>query len=118
MSEALDWLSRRVEDDPSFLASVLADYATAERLDDAGLAAALGCPLENLARVRLCRTPRADPAGFRADVAEIAAAFAVDPLRLASAVRRVQSLRQFRGAAAPGSLLAARQRPADDGGRP
>lgn len=110
MSKALEWLSRRVEDDSSFLGSVLAEFATAEKLDDLRLVAALGCPPENLPLVRLCRTPRTDPAGFRADITEIAAAFAVDALRLASVVRRVRALRQFRGPGAGGSLLAARER--------
>lgn len=114
MSESLDWLSRRVEDDPTFLASVLAEYAVSEKLNDVGLAAALGCSRENLTLVRLCRVPRSDPAGLRADTAELAAAYGVDPLRLISVLRRTNSMRAIRAATGLGSLLAARQRSEDE----
>src|SRR5262249_59305673 len=92
MSEALDHLANRVAADPFFLAFPLAEYARSERLDDSALAAALGCRVEDLTLLRLCRMPRDDPAGFRADTAAIAERFGIAPAKLADAVRRGQGL--------------------------
>jgi hypothetical protein len=110
MSAALDHLAARVVSDPTFLANPLAEYARSEGLDDAGLAAALGCRATDLTNLRLCGVPRADQ--FRADVGAIAGRFGIDPTALASIVRRGQSLARLRAAqvapAEPGLLLAAR----------
>ncbi len=113
MSDSLQRLARRVEADPLFLASLLAEYARAERLDDAQLAQALGCHPEDLTALRLCRAPRADPVGFREDVRLIAARFGLDEARLMQIVRQGQALTSLRqGApAAPGFLMAAREKP-------
>ena len=59
MTDPLDALARRVADDPFFLGSALARHAESHGLDDAGLAAALGCSVETLAMLRLCRLPAA-----------------------------------------------------------
>lgn len=110
MSEALDFMAARVATDPTFLAHLLTEYARSEGLDDAGLAAALGCPATELTRLRLCGVPRPDQ--FRADVEAIAVRSGVDPDTLAGVVRRGQSLAHLRAvqgtAAEPGWLLAAR----------
>jgi hypothetical protein len=112
MSTALDHLASRVATDPLFLASVLAEYARSEGLDDGGLATALGCARTDLTRLRLCGTPRSDPEQFRTDIAAIAERFAIDTNTLAAIVRRGQSLARLRatqpGAIEPGFLLAAR----------
>ncbi|MBX9583717.1 MAG: hypothetical protein K2X87_25725, partial [Gemmataceae bacterium] len=78
MNDSVRRLANRVAVDPFFLAFALAEYARAEGLDDAGLAAALGTDADGLAHARLCRTPRADPDGFRADVERIAGKFGLD----------------------------------------
>ncbi len=116
MSERLAAFARRVADDPFFLASALRDYAQSEGLDDAGLAARLGCSAETLDRLRLCRRPRPEPAEFRADVDRIAERFGVDPTALAEVVRRADVLAELRhaGAGGAGTLMAARDRPGDD----
>jgi hypothetical protein len=112
MSAALDHLAARVATDPLFLASALAEYARSEELNDAGLAAALGCPVGELTRLRLCGAPRSDPEQFRADVAAIAGRFGIDANTLITIVRRGQSLARLRAArppeVEPGVLLAAR----------
>lgn len=112
MSTALDHLAERVAADPEFLASALAEYARSEGVDDAGLAAALGCAPADLTRLRLCGNPRPDADRFRADVAAIAGRFGIDPATLAKVVRRGQALAQLRAAqpseVSPGFLLAAR----------
>ncbi len=110
MSEVLNHLAARVATDPLFLAHPLAEFARSEGLDDAGLAAALGCRPTDLTRLRLCRAPRPDQ--FRADATAVAERFGLDPAVLAAAVRRGESLARLRaaarGSAEAGFLLAAR----------
>jgi hypothetical protein len=113
MSDPLERLGRRVEQDQFFLASLLAEYARAERLDDSGLAQALGCQPETLTGIRLCRAPRPDPAGFREDLRQVAERFGLDVGRLRDVMREAEALRRLREGAtgAPGFLMAARDRP-------
>jgi hypothetical protein len=115
MTDPLDALAARAEGEEFFLAPLLAAYARSEGLDDAGLASALGCPAGELARLRLCRAPRTDPAGFRDDVARIAERFRMEPRRLAEAVQRGRVVRRMRagGPAAGGFLMAARDADAE-----
>jgi hypothetical protein len=108
MADPLDWLAKRAEQEPFFLASVLAAYAHSEGLDDAGLSAALGCPLRELTMVRLCRAPRTEPPEFWEDVTAVAERFGMDPMRLAVAVKRGRVLLRLREAAPGGFLAAAR----------
>jgi hypothetical protein len=115
MTDALAALAERAKGEPFFLASVLEAYARSEHLDDAGLAAALGCPVGELVMVRLCRAPRSDPAGFREDVQRVALRFGLDAGRLAEAVKRGRVVSQLRAAPpeAGGFLQAARDQDAD-----
>ena len=110
MNKSLNALARRVEGDPFFLAGLLADYADSESIDEAGLAAALGCDPEALTAIRLCRAPRPDRFGFREDVDQIAGRFGLDADRLAAVVRRGEAIRRLRPAAPGGHgfLAAAR----------
>ena len=109
MSDSLHALARRAEGDAFFLASPLAAYAVSEGLDDAGLAAALGCPGEDLTMLRLCRAPRADAPAFRDDITRIAERFRLEPGRLAEVVKRGLVVRRLRAAPpAGGFLMAAR----------
>ncbi len=108
-------LANRAGVDPFFLAFALAEYATAERLDETALAAALGTAPDVLPHVRLCRSPRADADGFREDVGRIAAKFGLNRDALAAVARHGQVVAAMRAAAADpteaGYLLAARDRP-------
>ncbi len=112
MSDALQHLANRVASDPFFLAHPLAEFARSEQLDDVALAARLGCRVEDLPLIRLCRAPRPDPHGFRDDLTAIAGQFGLDPAALAVAVRHGQGLATLRAApqpeGGPGVLLAAR----------
>jgi hypothetical protein len=132
MDSHLQHLASRVEEDPFFLACPLRLYATSEDLDDEKLATALGCSEETLMLVRLCRTPREEPAQFRDDIDRIVARFQVNPSVLREAVRRGQSIIHMRkkpagdtgSAVSPEFFMAARdgeekQEPTDkEGGGP
>lgn len=115
MSDRIAALARRVQDDPFFLASALKDYAEGEGLDDFGLAALLGCSVETLDPLRLCRRPRPDPPWFRQDVDRIVARFGVSASALAAIVRYADALVALRRPTPgeQGTLLAARDRDDD-----
>jgi hypothetical protein len=108
MADSVDRLSRRVENEPFFLASMLALFAQSEALDDEALCRFLRCPQESYAMLRLCRTPDEDPSAFQRDIQRIAERFGTDENALAEAVRRGQALSRLRQVAASGTLLAAR----------
>lgn len=118
MSRAIDELARRVQDDPFFLAAALLAYTQSEGMDDTALAARLGCPVEALSPLRLCRRPHAEPPRFRDDVARIAARFGLDADCLSEVLRRADALDAMRRGDAParGTLLAARDRERGDDG--
>lgn len=113
MSDPLKRLARRVENDPQFLACLLAEYAQSEGLDDAGLARELSGEEAILTSLRLCRAPRPEAADFRQDVRQIAEHFALDAVRLAEILRQGEAFRllQQGRVGAPGFLMAARDRP-------
>lgn len=108
MSRPIDRLAMRVLDDPRFLGAALAAYARDEGLDDAGLAAWLGCSLDGLTRLRLCYRPREDR--LHDDLRLLSQRFGARALALLQALRRADALTALR--AAPGestaALLAAR----------
>lgn len=113
MNPYLAHLAERVAGAADFLAFALAEYARSERLDDALLAARLGCPVEILTHLRLCRMPRIQPPLFGRDVERIAARFSVNADVLAEVVRRGQVLMNLHNVEVgrtqePGFLLAAR----------
>jgi hypothetical protein len=118
MTDPLEHMARRAEGWPDFLAWALAEYARWEGLDDSALAAKLGCAVEALVPLRLCRLPDDDPAGFQRDVDALAAGFGIDGDVLASVVRRARSGVRFRQApAGGGGVMAARDRPAGEAER-
>jgi hypothetical protein len=110
MPEPLEALAARAADEPFFLAWLLAACAYSEGWNDASLAAALGCPREELVMLRLCRAPRTEPKEFWEDIASIAERFGLVPERLTDIVKRGRVVRRFQEANQGGghSLLAAR----------
>ena len=115
MTDAVHDLARRAAADPHYLAFALAEYAAREALDEAGLLAALGATPEALASTRLCRTPRPDPEGFRADIDRIAGKFGLNRDVLAKAARHGLVVADLRRAATESpadvaAFLAARDR--------
>jgi hypothetical protein len=107
----LDRLATKASADPAFLGFRLAAFAAAEGLDDAGLAARLGCEPAALTAVRLCLAPRPG-ANFREDVLCVAGKFGLDAVALAAAAKygRVGAVRADAPAEPPGMILAARDR--------
>jgi hypothetical protein len=107
--ELLRRAAERASHHPFYLASSLLAYARAEGLDDEGLAGSLGCDLNTLPALLLCRRPTGRGAVFRADVEAIAARFGLDAGRLARLIRDADVLVSLQGATADraGGLLAA-----------
>jgi hypothetical protein len=114
----LQQLAKRAESDPFFLGCSLKNFATSEKLDDAGLAKKLECSMETLTMLRLCRAPHAD--NFKEDLDKIAAKYEVNREVLAQAARRGQVLLQMRGEAPSdhGFMLAARDDEDEPAGDP
>lgn len=113
----LAWAARRARGHDAFIASDLQVYQERHRLDDAGLAAWLGCGMRVLADLALCRRPRADAPSFRTDVDRIADHIGVRGDRLARLLRETDAIAALRAAQADrsaaaerGFLMAARDR--------
>lgn len=102
----------RASEDEFFVASALAAYKSERELDNAELAAWLGCDASRLTRLGLCRRPETRSQGFGAEVQQIAAYAGVQPLALASLLKEVSALSALRVAEPSATLLAARD--ADD----
>ena len=117
MSNHLEHLARRLQDDPFFLACPLQLYARSEELNEEGLAAGLKCSKEALISVLLCRAPSGEDASFYEGIERIAARFSVDAEALADAVRRGQAIfHMARTPSTSNTLLAARDSDAQPGG--
>jgi hypothetical protein len=110
MAEPLENLALRLENDPFFLGCVLKLFARSAGLREQQLAERLGCSLETLALVRLCRSPREEPGVFQKDIARIAAKYQLEAGVLTDAVRRGQAILHLRTqeTGGAGTLLAAR----------
>ncbi len=109
MTDPLKDLARRARKEPFFLASVLEAYTCGEGLDDSALANSLGCRVEDLLVLRLCRAPRTDGPGFREDIDCICERLRIDPDRLCSVVKRGRVIARLQEAESAG-LMAARDR--------
>ncbi len=70
--ELLDSFTRRLKEEPDFMAYVLHVYMEQEHLGEDEVAAQLGIDGGSLYRLGTCRTPRAAPEHFGADVQRIA----------------------------------------------
>jgi hypothetical protein len=110
MAEPLENLAVRMENDPFFLACPLRLFAQSKGLDDSQLATWLGCSMQTLLPLRLCRAPVAESSRFLKDIERIAATYDVDEGALADAVRHGQAIWQLRQgqAGGAGTLRAAR----------
>ena len=108
MANPLDEMAERTRHEPFFFGCLLEQYAVVGGLDDAALAAELGCKVADLRGLRLCRAPRDDQAGLREDVRRVAEALGLNEGKLTRVVRRAKATAMFQGKG--GSLMAARDR--------
>lgn len=90
----LDRAARRGSERPWTLGAVLDECCRNEGLSREQLSSLLGCGLESLAWLSLCRRPA--PERFAQDVARIAERFRIEPAKLAQVVRRVDALAVLR----------------------
>jgi hypothetical protein len=95
--------------DPYFLAPVLAAYQRRHALDDAALAALLGCDPAVLTQFCLCRRPgAAEPSRpTEADMAAIAERFGLDAAALRGIVEEAAGAPNSRAAGKPRQLALA-----------
>ncbi len=106
-------LAARASVDPFFLGFRLAEFAARESLDDAALAARLGCDVATLAHIRVCRAPRTESSAvFGEDVTCVATKFGLNVRALAEATKLVPSaiVRDVTNPEPAGAVLAARDR--------
>ena len=114
MTKTPKWLERaakRTSERDWTLGSVLDEFGRAERMTHEQVAAFLGCRVETLQWLALCRKPDAD--AFTENVRRIAERFKVDASKLAQLIRRVEALATLGRAKIPEEealLLAARDR--------
>jgi hypothetical protein len=117
-SNALARAVQRAVSHEFFLAGVLREYQQANQLDDNALAVLLGCHLNDLQRLALCRRPAMEQNAFIKDIEHLAQRFHLHDDQLAIVIRQVDSLRALRqqltstrnAQQMPGILRAARDR--------
>lgn len=85
-------LASRLQNDPAFMASILAVYQKQERLSDEALVAQLRSTPEMMVRLALCKRPEATSSRFADQVRQIAAYTNLDAAQLAQMIRQVDSL--------------------------
>jgi hypothetical protein len=121
--EALSRAARRAGQQPFFLAYVFHQYREANTLDEPALANLLGCSVDALPRLALCRRPMGDTSAFRTDIDHLAERFRLNGEQLAAVVRQVDALEAIRSQmketqASYGTLRAARDREEDGTSQP
>ncbi len=117
-SNALAHAVQRAVSHEFFLAGILHEYQQANQLDDDALAELLGCHLNDLPRLALCRRPATEQNAFIQDIEHLAQRFHLHGDQLAIVIRQVDSLRALRqqltstrnAQQMPGILRAARDR--------
>lgn len=85
-------LASRLQNDPAFMAHVLAAYQKQERLSDEALAAQLKSTPAMVVRLALCKRPEASSPKFADQVRQIATYTGLDAAQLAPIIRQVDSL--------------------------
>lgn len=114
MTKTPSWLERaaqRSSERSWTLGSVFDEFGRTEAMTRDQVAAFLGCEVETLHWIALCRKP--DDGEFADDVQRIAERFEVDASKLAQLIRRTEALTALSKAKAPEEdslLLAARDR--------
>ncbi len=95
-SNALAHAAQRAVSHEFFLAGILREYQQANQLDDDALAKLLGCHVNDLPRLALCRRPATEQKAFIQDIEHLAQRFHLHGDQLAIVIRQVDSLRALR----------------------
>ena len=90
MDEHLIRFAQKATSDPDFFGHTLHLFAEGNALDEPQLCQRLGIDLEKLVKLKLCRTPRLDPEGFRKDTHRLGEVFGIDQKLIARIVREVR----------------------------
>jgi hypothetical protein len=93
----LTGLTKRLKDNPGFMAYVLTTYQVQEHLHDDVLAERLDISPKMLARLALCKRPIAESSEFADQVRQIAAYTGIEPAILANIIRQVDGLNSLSG---------------------
>lgn len=89
----LQYAAKRAVQSRFFLAESLKEFCINRGMTEDDLAGFLGCSLELLPKLALCRRPDSDSPKFRVDIERIATAFNMQPIRLVQVIREVDSLK-------------------------
>lgn len=95
-SNALAHAAQRAVSHEFFLAGILREYQQANQLDDDALAKLLGCHVNDLPRLALCRRPATEQKAFIRDIEHLAQRFHLHGDQLAIIIRHADSLRTLR----------------------
>ena len=93
--EQLQILAKRLRTNQGYMAWVLGRYQKQERLSDIQLEERLEISPGMHARLAICKRPDTNSPDFGKQVTQIAQFVSLDPTRLASLVRQVESLAAF-----------------------
>jgi hypothetical protein len=117
--DILRWAVRRAYDDPLFLGHEMHEYSEMNEMTEIELARYLECSPDALTKLALCLRPDPGQSSFRANVEQIAKHCGASSQRIAVLLREVDAIRAMRkgsrlqmtpAQAAPGLLMAARDR--------
>ncbi len=100
-------LARRLSANPTFMAYVLAAYASQENLKEDELAQKLGISQEDYVRLAICKRPSATQSGFARGVRRVAGYVQADAAQLALIIRQVNSLENLTSTPSQAGWLAA-----------
>ena len=84
--------AERAADEPSFFAYVLREYRAMFSLDQRSLARKLGCTVDDMTRLALCRKPDLSAPKWSEDLEKVANYVRVDAVLLLNILREVDSL--------------------------
>lgn len=79
-----------------FLSSTFSIFQSAHGINDEELSQILGCSIDDLNRLALCRKPNSEILSFKEEVEQISNSFSVDKVRLAQIIKEVDSIILFR----------------------
>lgn len=95
VARQLSGLAHRLQNNPDFMAQVLAAYQRQERLSDQALMAHLNTTSKMLTRLALCKKPDPNSPEFANQIRQIASYTEIEATQIANIVRQVESLQKL-----------------------